>query len=295
MRGRRSLGLLLAAAAALVAADGAPEARPGERGGASERSVRLFEPTHRTAEGLLPIARTALGDEGRVALEPGRGVLVLAGPPEAVETALALLRERDVAPRTVLLRYEARRLESLEAAGVEIEWEAHRGSVRVGSVAQRSKRGGDEEAELRVRGGASTGERESTTAGMLRIGEGEVGRIAEGRTVPVELRGRRRARTALVTAERGFAARPRVLGDGRIAVELWPIDATVDEGGRVEHAEAATRVVVEPGESVVVGRLARSERSRGASAGSRSGAGTRQRESERVLLLTASLEEPPGP
>jgi len=266
----RTLALAAFVWVALAAAPAAP----------GERSVEVYRPAHRLAEELLPLAETALAGEGSAALDPGTNAVVLIGAPAAVARTLELLRAQDRAARTVVIHYESRTLRALEQAGVEIAWRVEAGDVRIGNVVGPGGEG------LAIGLSAKRGEGTGSLRGILRVLDGQSGQLGAGRTVPVPLRGRYGPDTAFVSAERGFLATPRVLGDGRVRVAIAPSDATVDERGRVTYSAAATEVELRPGETVVLGSLALAEDAR--QLGSRSLRA--HREEEELLLLRVELE-----
>ena len=124
-------------------------------------------------------------------------------------------------------------------------------------------------------------------AGVVRVLDGEVGRIATGRSVPV--RTRRGGDVAFATGESGFEAAPRLLPDGRIQVELRPFGGSVDARGRVAFTESALTVSMPPGETLVVGGIDRSTES---SAGGLAGRRAVRARSDEVLLLRVDVERP---
>lgn len=260
---------------------------------AAARVVRVYEVRHRVAGELVPLVETVLGAEGRVVADARTNSLVLSGEPAGVESALTLLAALDVRLRTVVLRYASEDAASFAARGVRIDWRIEAGSFRVGSLGGPGKHAGTWvsvglEETHRKRDGAQTG--------LLRILEGESGRIASGVSAPFTSRRIRSGphgrvvheSTQLVSAESGFEARPRLLGDGRIELALRPFHDRLGPDGRIETAAAETRVVVSPGETLVIGSLVRSER------GDRRDLQARARRAEesgeRLLLVSAAVE-----
>jgi type II secretory pathway component GspD/PulD (secretin) len=258
---------------------------------ASAQVVRLYEVRHRAAEELLPIAQTALAGEGRVVADPRSNTLVLSGPREAVESALALLGTLDVRARTVVLHYESRGARELAGEGVRVAWSLDAGSLRVGNVV-RPGEGSRIAVALDERAGQGSGR----LSGQLRILDGETGRIATGVSLPVTTRRVRRGRfgpelseaTHHVSAESGFEARPRVLGDGRIELALRPFDASLRPDGALSTSGADTVLVVEPGRTVAIGGILRESQAR--RSGAFDGAASGEAADEQLLLVTAEIE-----
>ena len=246
-------------------------------------TIEVYKAANRTAAELLPLAETAMAGEGSAALDSGTNSVVLMGPPAAVERTLALLRQQDQRRQTVVMRYESKRVDELASERIRVDWSAGSGSVRVGNVIFPGNRTG-----ARVSGGALRSHGEGTLAGILRVMDGEVGHIGAGRSVPVHSRGRFTSSTTFVTAERGFTARPRILAQDRVQVEIAPTDDSVDDRGRVEFTGATTTVIVKPGETVALGGISRSSDEH--SAGSRVITASESAKDERVLLLTVDIE-----
>jgi type II secretory pathway component GspD/PulD (secretin) len=251
--------------------------------GAAGDAVEVYRAANRPAAELLPLAEAALAGEGSAALDSGTNSVVLIGPPAAVERTLALLRQQDQRRRTVVLRYESRRAGELAAQQIRVEWSTSSANLRVGNVIFPRGRTG-----ARVSGGAIRGRGEDSFAGTVRVLDGEVGQIGTGRSVPVHSRGVYTYQTTFVAAERGFTARPRILADDRVQVEITPTDDVVDDRGRVEFTGAATTVIVKPGETVALAGI--SQGGEGRAEGSRviSASGTAR--DERILLLSVDVE-----
>ncbi len=247
---------------------------------AQERAVEVHKPSHRPASELVGIAEIALGDEGSAAADPGTNSLILIGSRAAVDRALALVRAQDQPRRSVTLHWSSRDQAELEAAGIRVDWSLGSGSVRVGTVIF---------PENRVEIGADVlrTDRERRLEGVLRLLDGETGEIGAGRSVPVRSRDVfGRGTTEFVAAEQGFRATPRVLGSGKVRVEIQPIDAQVDLAGRTRFAGASTIVEVEPGQTILLGQL--TNRADEGSAGTRV-LSTNRRERDRVFLLRVEL------
>lgn len=221
----------------------------GASNAAAETTSRSYRPQHRAAETLVPLARSVLANEGAAAVDPATNTIVLSGEAEWVDRAHAALAAQDRALRTVVVHTETLRIKDLASAGYEIDWTPGAGLMRQGRV--------------RVRGGPyspADGSRtyrsrldEELTA-TLRILEGETGKIRVGRGVPVRSRGLV-GTTVIVEADSGLLARPLVLPDERVRVDLTPYLGDVDPGGAISSAETATTVIVDPGETVAVAAL----------------------------------------
>jgi type II secretory pathway component GspD/PulD (secretin) len=253
--------------------------------------TRMVEVKHRRAEELAPLVETALAGEGRVVADRRTNLLMLSGTREGVQTALALIARLDVRQKSVLIRYESRTSRELTARGASVLWNVGAGGVRIGNVRWPSSLG----VAVQVADGAER--RQAALSGQLRVLDGQSGRIATGSAVPVPTRrvvdgGRRGARvvesTQYVSADSGFEARPRVLGDGRVELALRPFEASVRADGRLTTSGADTIVLLEPGKTVALGGILRESSGRQTSA--LSGAGASAASDESLLLVTVDVE-----
>lgn len=268
-RGARRLALL---GALLLGALGAA--------GMARAETQVYRPQHRLAAELLPFAETALGGRGRAVVDPGSNALVLLGPAEALADARALLAEMDRALRNVRLHYAEKTRAELDAAGLDVRWSVEQGPVRIGNARRR-------ETGVEVRAEDRETRRREGLAGRVSVLEGQSARIETGRTIPVETGGFRHRRTQLLEASSGFEVTPRILGDGRIRLELRPYGARLLPDGRIATSGAETVLVLSPGETAVLGGLGRDEDV--ASSDTLSGAGRREVREERLLLIRAEL------
>lgn len=250
-------------------------------GAHAERAVEVIRPAHRLAEELVPIAQAILGEEGTATADRATNSLVLVGSRAAVERAKSLVNAQDQRRRSVTLYWSARDQAELAAAGIRVNWNVGSGSVRVGNVRF-------PENHLEASANILRTERERRLESSLRILDGETGRIGAGHTVPITVRDHYgRASTSFVTAAQGFEATPRILGNGKVRVELVPIDARVDLDGNVAFAGASTLIELEPGETVVVGGIG--QRLDAGQRGSRV-LSTNYRSEERVFLLRVEID-----
>ena len=248
----------------------------------AERATHVYRAKHRPAQELLPIAQAGLGAEGSAVVDRGTNSLVLIGDPAAIEAALALLAAQDQRQRTIVLRYESRSLAELEASGVQIEWSVRTGGVRIGNARLPGGASGLS-VRLRERSARETG----SFSGQLRLVDGASGRISTGTEIPIAVRRRRGVTTELVRAESGFEARARVLGDGRVRVQLLPFETRPGAGGSLDFALAETELELASGETAVIGEIANRTSEQRGSPASRDDSDVSE---ERVLLLTATLE-----
>jgi hypothetical protein len=248
------------------------------------QQAEVYRVQHRTAEELLPYAEATLAGEGRVVIDSGTNSLVLFSErQDLLNSALALLATQDRALRTVVLEYASQRTSELAAGGVRIDWGVATGGVRIGNLIVPA---GD--SQVRVVAKAQKTRGNGSLGGTVRILEGHSGHISSGETRALTTRGRLGTTTTLVPADSGFEAFARVLGDGRVQLELRPFEAKFRADGRIETSEAATTLLLTPGKTVVIGGL--SEDSGAASLDAFAGAERRSTRDERVLSITARVE-----
>jgi type II secretory pathway component HofQ len=247
-------------------------------------AAEVYRAKHRTAEELLPYAEATLGGEGRAIADAGtNSVVLISERRDLLASALALLATQDRGLRTVVLEYESKSASELEAQGIRVRWGVDSGVLRVGNLLVPP-----DSARVVIAPSGRSERGTSSFAGSVRILEGGAGRIATGRSVPVTTRQRYGKTTTLVAADSGLEARARVLGDGRVQLELRPFEGRFQSDGSIATADAATTLVVEPGKTVVIGGI---EGSRGAaSLDAFSGAEQQATHDERVLTITARVE-----
>jgi len=250
----------------------------------AERKVEVYRVQYRSADELLPLVQTALAGEGNAAVDRGTNSLILIGAPGAVAAAMEVLASQDRKLRTIAIHYGTRRQRELEARGVEVRWTAEAGDFRIGNVAPPPGGG----SSVRVRAEERSAFRDEELGGVMRVTEGQRTRIETGTTRPFTTRGPFGTNTEFVTASDGFEAGARILGDGRVEVDLLPFAGRFLPGGAIEQTGGGTTVTLTPGETTVVGGLSRST--------TRSqddlltGARDRRSGDELVLLLRAEVE-----
>ena len=270
-RARRLLVALTIALGLGAPASGAPQAE-------------VYRVQHRSAEELLPYAEAALGSEGRAVVDPGSNSLVLLSErPELLRSALALLAAQDRALRTVVLDYQSQRESELETEGVRIDWGVATGALRIGNLIVPAG-----QSRVRVAPHAERGRASANLAGTVRVLEGRSARIATGETAALTTRNRWEETTTLVAADSGLEAHARILGDGRVLLELRPFEARFRGDGRIETSDAATTLIVEPGRTVVIGGLSGAQGA--ASLDALAGAEQKRTRDEQVLTITARIE-----
>lgn len=249
----------------------------------AERKVHIYRPQSRSASELAAPAQAALGDAGSATVDAGTNALVLIGDAPAVEAALALLQQLDRPLATIVLHYESERLEDLAARGVRVAWSVSAGSFRIGNVS--APPGTDLVA---VRPFDDRKERRSKLAGMLRVQDGQVGRIETGSELPIVQHVTPwETQVGVVSASSGFEARPQLLGDGRVRVQIQPFEGELERGGTIRTSGAATEITVEPGATVAIGGITQSREQRSRSLG---GASREESSEDWVLLLRAEVE-----
>jgi hypothetical protein len=232
--------------------------------------LELYTPRGRPAEELVPLVAPLLEPEGTAVADPGSGKLLLRGSAEALRAARAVLEQIDVVPRQYRVETRIEERESLTSRGLSIEGWIEVGDVRIGRVREPARRRGhaDSRVEIRVREYRTTS-RERFASSVVVI-EGREAEVWTGSLVPVHARvydvraqETRIVETRMLEPVRtGFAVRPRAAGEGAIELEIVPIREQVRARGgagsgdlAISQTGASTRVRVQPGEWIAIGRL----------------------------------------
>jgi hypothetical protein len=250
---------------------------------------------HRVAAELVPLVETALAGEGTASVDETTNSLVFFGEPRAIAVALQLLVVQDRARRSVLVEAWSQRRSELAGAGYSIDWVPEAGALRLGHLREGAATAAPAQgAEARVLGSGTAASAKTIRtpehaefATTLEIVEGELGRITSGRVVPFVTRGEGGATTAIIETRSGLLARPHVLGDDHVQLDLAPFDASAEDGGTASFSSLSTRVVLGPGETVVVGGIPRQA---GSEESGRLPASQRGRRDEALLLLRVEID-----
>ena len=190
---------------------------------------------HRSAEELLPYAEAALGSEGRAVVDPGTNSLVLfaRAPGAAAQRARAARRAGprpahggarvpDAARERARERGPSRRLGGGQRAGADRE--PDRPGGRLPRARRPARRARPRELE--------PGEHGPHPRGPFGADRHRRDRC------PHHAPSARERRPRWFPADSGLEAHARVLGDGRVLLELRPFEARFRGDGRIETAEA---------------------------------------------------------
>lgn len=236
-------------------------------------AAEVYRPRYRLAEDLAPVAEAILGSAGRVALDPHGGALVLMGERAAIAEALAAIRALDVRPAVWRVETTLVRSGDLNRAGVRVSGWTSAGDFRIG-------RAGSLPGGVRVAVGSSEGRQERSFRGEVTVLDGTPAEIWTGSL---------HARPGgLVPVPTGFRVLPRGRPDGSVELEIASIASESTRHG-IAYASSATRVVVRPGETLVlasVGALEADAHSDLLGAGRQSGA------QESATLIRVDLVDP---
>ena len=236
--------------------------------------MAVYRARHRPVAELARLAESALGPDGRVAVDTRTASLILDGSPAGVERALALLAQLDRRLRTVVIEHSLEELDELQAAGLRVEWSARAGPLWVGDLVAGAEPG--------LRGSLTRRERTRELRARLRVLEGEPGLLTTGSARPLP-----GSFGAELRAESGFEALPTLLQSGRVHLELRAFDGRF-EGGGVRYTAASTALELTPGETVVVAET--EEAAAGETLDLPYGASRHESRISRVLLLRVDVE-----
>lgn len=270
--------LCVALLLAIIFASGAAQA---------ERKMHLYKAQYRTAEELLPMAEAALGDSGSATLDASTNSLLLLGNAEAIALALQVLGQQDTKLRSIVIYSTQKRMQDLHAAGFDVRWSLEAGDFRIGNATPVTD---GSHVEVRVAEGTSTQKLDFSS--MVRVLEGNRAQISTGSTMPIRVHnphpGSHHDTTAFVSAASGFDAKPRILGDGRVQIDINPYQEDMTPEGVVHTTGAVTTVTLKPGELLTIGGIdqTRSEKTTSIT----HGAGVAEARDEQVLLLRVEIE-----
>ena len=250
----------------------------------AQRRVEVYKAKHRTAEELVPLVETVLAEKGSVTVDGGTNSLVLIGDAGAIADALSLLATQDRALRSVLLRYDTRRVRELATQGYTVNWTASTGAYRLGSI----RIAPDPGSAIRVQASAVVQRLVDSFSGTMRVSEGATTRIETGTMVPYATHGPSGASTEFVNATTGFEAKARILSDGRVQVDLEAFARQLRLDRSLDSMAGSTNVIVKPGVLVAVGSA--SEVGRLDRTNSLEGTRSDRLGDEIVLLLMANIE-----
>lgn len=246
-----------------------------------EERIEVYQVRHRLAEELAPVVRAIIKDTGTVTVDPRTNSLILTAPGGRMDLVLQVLAQQDAPPHTVLVEYRNLRSIEMERAGVKIRWSVQAGDVRIGNVVRPPY---EDQAAMALYGDWT--EEHRTFTSMLRLLEGATGRIHTGTSKPIR-GGQLHGTVTYATASSGFEVTARVLGDGKVRLQLAPVNAAPGPGGTIHSTSALSTVDVMPGEIVVLGNVQRA--SSGGGMGT-SGAHRTEGLDEEVLLVRVQIE-----
>jgi hypothetical protein len=248
---------------------------------AAQQRVEIYKVRHRLAEELAPAVRAIIKDTGTVTVDPRTNSLILVAPGGRVDLALQVLAQQDAPPRTVVVQYRSLRTVEMERAGVRIRWSVQTGDVRVGNVARPPE--GDQAAMALY---SDWTEEHRTFSSTLRLLEGATGRIHTGKSEPIR-NGQLPGAIGYAVTSSGFQVTTRVLGNGKVRLQLAPVNTTVGPGGTIRSSAALSTVDVTPGDTVVLGNVQR--QISGTRVGT-SGAHRTEGSEEEILLVRVQVE-----
>lgn len=250
---------------------------------AAQDRAHVYRVQHRAAEELLPLAETVMAGQGSAVVDAATNSIVLVGPSGAVAETMTLLAKQDRRARTIVIHHEERTTRELAAEGVQVDWSVGSDALRIGNV--RFPDGGSG-VEIEAHGERATARRELSST--MRVVEGQRTRITTGSSVPMTVGRRGERSTEWIGAESGMEASARVLGDGRVEVDLAAFSGRFRRSGAIARGEARTRVAVRPGETVAIGGLGDERASEQRELAS--GIERERAQEERLLLLRVEIE-----
>ena len=255
---------------------------------AQDWTLERVEVHHRFASEVASSARAALSPDGTLVVDERTNSLLIRDTPAAIALVREVVAAIDVRPVSVILTLRSTDRGRLEERLAEVRWGVRDGDVAVGAPAAPATDGIHVGLVLRADELRSTGRAHQT----LRVLSGGEGLLSVGGTQAFAghdgtLHG---STTTFRDFGRSIRARPTVLPDGSIRIALDAgTSGPVGAGGVGEASRATTTVVLQPGESVVIGGV--DESAQQAQRSPLRGGGSRSESRSSVLVLSARVDE----
>lgn len=165
---------------------------------------------YRTADEVLPVVSSVLGDQGRVSAYGNQ--LVISAPQEKIEEVRALLAQLDTAPRRLLISLDTSESGATSSRGYRVDGSASAGNVQI--EAGRGERNGRDNLRIIRRDTDSRG----GGVQQVQASEGWPALIQVGQSVPLTSTsigpyGQVQQQTQYRNVTRGFYVTARVVGD----------------------------------------------------------------------------------
>lgn len=217
--------------------------------------IELYHPRHRPPEELEELAEGLLAPEGAALADPRSGALVLRGSRDALDRTRAALRRLDRPPERFRIELRRTSHQELWGRGVEIGGWLDTGPLRIGRIAPHAAEPGL--GVIFGRLASSQARQVDETRTLL---EGSRATFWTGTVLPVELLTTLGLDAKLQSLDTipspplrtGLRVRPRSLAGGRIELEIAAVVEAPNRVGGVRLTGAPARVVLRPGEPLVV-------------------------------------------
>ena len=213
---------------------------------AAAAELRIYRPRHRLPFELEELAAGIMGAGGSALTDPGSGQIVLKGPPDLLDQALAVLGGLDVPLASFAVESRVTSEAELERLGFRASAWVAMGDLRVG----RSQPG-----SLQLEAAASRVAGRTVSGAEISVRDGSSADIWSGRIEPeavTVLDERGRPTRVVVAAGRavrtGLRVRPRALADGSLELEVQAIVAHDGLDSPVQESGARSRIRARPGE-----------------------------------------------
>lgn len=181
-----------------------------------QAATEVLPVNYRSADELLPVVESVLGDDGRVSVYSNQ--LVINASPEKIAEVRELLAQLDSAPRRLLISVDTSESAQTDSSGYRVD-----GSVRAGDVELQTGRGerhGRDQVRIISRSTASRG------GGVQQVhaSEGWPALVQIGQSVPLTTTsvgpyGQVQQQVQYRNVTRGFYVTARVIGD-QVEVEI---------------------------------------------------------------------------
>jgi hypothetical protein len=226
---------------------------------AAQAASEVINLNHRTAEEVLPMAQSVLGQQGRAAAWGNQ--LVVSGSPAAIAELRELLAQLDTRPRSLLISVDTTGQAARQDRGFRVDGSLSAGDAEL--VINEGEINGKDQLRI-IRNNSN-----SRSAGVqqVRATEGHAAMIQAGQSVPVQSsgidsNGRRFSETTFRNVSSGFFVTATVNGD-RVQVTISSNSDSLNRSqpGVIDVQSTDTRVSGRLGEWIPFGAVNSQERS----------------------------------
>lgn len=247
-----------------------------------EPAVEVIELQHRLASGIISVVTPLLGSGESIS--GANESVFLRVHPENREAVVDVIKRLDTMARNLLItvRQGEQIDSSQQQAGISGRFPAGDGSVQIGN----DRRAGG------VRLNDHQRSRSNTSTQQLRVLEGSAATVFIGQQVPVASpvvtrNGKVLAYTSQQLVSTGFNVVPRLVGDGRVVLQISPQQQSLNRDGSINTSGATTQISGRIGEWIEVGNAVNAASGQGSGILDKSGRSSNRQNSIAVRVEAA--------